>query len=31
MYHHNNMMHIKFGQAGFSSALVIALELIENH
>ena len=31
MYHCNDVMYMKFGQAGFGSARVTALELIENH
>ena len=28
MYHYNDVMHVKFGQAGLGSSCVIALELI---
>ena len=28
IYHDNAVIHVKFGQAGFDSAWVIALELI---
>ena len=31
IYQFNDVMHMKFGQAGFGNAWVIALELIENH
>ena len=29
MYHNNNVMHVKFDQAGFGNALAIAPELIK--
>ena len=31
MYRYSDVRQVKFGQTRFSSALVIALELIENH
>ena len=30
IYHYEAPMYVKFGQAGFSSSWVIALELIKN-
>ena len=30
IYHYKSLMYVKFGEAGFSSLWVIALELIKN-